>query len=191
MRSLSLYLAIALGGALGALSRYALSNWIGTRWTTSSFPLGTWVVNLLGAFALGFVFTYALGHELSPIWRTTITSGFIGAFTTFSTLNYEAWVLLSESNWQPALVYLGSSWILGLAAVAAGVAVARALPDVLMVSVTALASLAATLGIARHAPDAARTQPKPGLSPQSQTPLSAKIQQTTQLEPDKTGGGSR
>lgn len=122
-----LYLAVALGGALGSVARYLLAGWLGAR-AGGSFPWGTWVVNLGGTFLLGFFYTLALERSVDPLVRTGVATGFLGAFTTFSTLNLEAWGLLTGGAWWPALLYLASSWLLGLVAFGAGLVAARSFP---------------------------------------------------------------
>lgn len=155
-RTIALWAAVAIAGALGALARYVLSAWVARRWGNCAFPWGTWLVNILGAFVLGFAYAYTSEHELPGVWQTAFTSGFIGAFTTFSTFNYEAWVMLSAANWGPGLLYLASSWLLGLAAVAAGMATARVFAQAIAVAVTAALGLGVVRALAGRAPDGTR-----------------------------------
>ena len=89
---------IALGGALGTLSRYGLSS-ATQQWLGSKFPWGTAVVNIIGCFLLGAFYAFAIGRwNLSADARTVIFVGFIGAFTTFSTFVSETGQFLSDSR---------------------------------------------------------------------------------------------
>jgi len=116
---------IALAGALGALSRYGLGSLV-HRFTGPSFPFGTLAVNVLGCFALGAVMHIGLGTTLlSRTARITISIGFIGAFTTFSTFGYETVRLLEEGLWTAAIMNITLSLVLGLGAVVAGFGVGR------------------------------------------------------------------
>ncbi len=81
-------LLVALAGALGAPSRYALEWWVRTRRPTIT-PLGTLIVNVTGSLLLGIVVGLALAHGLDPDVRTVVGTGFLGAYTTFSTYAYE------------------------------------------------------------------------------------------------------
>ncbi len=108
-------------GAVGTLARYGLQGLVQER-TGSSFPFGTLVVNLLGCFLLGGIMEYALAHvTIPPEWRIGITTGFFGAFTTFSTFSWETTRMLEDGEWTRAGVYVLASVIGGLAAVFLGI----------------------------------------------------------------------
>ncbi len=108
-------------GAAGTLARYGLQGLVQER-TGSSFPGGTLVVNLLGCFLLGGIMEYALAHvTIPPEWRIGITTGFFGAFTTFSTFSWETARMLEEGEWTRAGVYVFASVMGGLAAVFLGI----------------------------------------------------------------------
>jgi len=113
-------LAIAAGGALGAVLRYVISGWVqgmgGTR-----FPWGTLAVNVVGSFALGLLMAGLLEHAVTgPTTRTFWTIGVLGAFTTFSTFSYETLALLSIGDWSAGMANVAANLGLGLAAALIG-----------------------------------------------------------------------
>jgi len=119
--------AIAIAGALGALARYGLEGFVSRR-TEGAFPWGTFVVNISGAFALGLVFTLATERwGLAPWARSAITIGFLGAYTTFSTLSFETYRLAEDRAIGLAAANMLGSCAAGLAAVYLGIVLARAL----------------------------------------------------------------
>ncbi len=116
---------IALGGALGALARYGVGTWVQGRLHSSTFPWGTFVINASGSLILGFVATLLAARFLNhPGWRPFVTIGFVGAYTTFSTFEYETAQL--QSSWQ-ALGNLVGSVVVGYGCVWVGIALARLL----------------------------------------------------------------
>jgi CrcB protein len=118
---------IALGGALGALSRYELGLWISDKWN-QSFPLHTFIINITGAFLLGFLnIVFLEKMSISPLWRLGIGVGFLGAFTTFSTFGFEVFTLIENGSYTLAATYTLLSIIVGILGVALGVGLARLL----------------------------------------------------------------
>lgn len=108
------YLFIGIGGIFGALARYAIGKWIAERWQ-SSFPLGTFFINLAGAFALGILVTFFA--KFLPAYsnlKVMTTTGFLGAFTTFSTYTYESLRLIENGQYYQAFKYVVLSTILGI-----------------------------------------------------------------------------
>ena len=94
----------------------------------SALPYGTFVINVVGCFAMGLLMTIIVDRELLPAaWRLFLCVGFLGGFTTFSSFGYEALMLLTEGRLLAALVYVGGSVLLGLVAAGAGVLCARVL----------------------------------------------------------------
>ena len=117
------WIGIALGGACGALARYGLNLWIQTRlgptaWAT--FPLGTLTINVLGCFLLGVTLTLSARGLISPEWRLAFGTGFVGAFTTFSTFAWESDLLLRGGEGLRAALYLSGNLLLGQLAVLLG-----------------------------------------------------------------------
>jgi fluoride exporter len=116
-RTLQKYLFIAIGGALGSITRYwvgsSISGRLGIR-----FPYGTLIVNITACVIIGFSMTY-LGRrtELNPAWRFLIPVGFIGAYSTFSTYEWETLSNLRAGAFGIAALYAVGSFALGLAAV--------------------------------------------------------------------------
>lgn len=121
------YLLIALGGALGSLTRYWVGSAISGR-LGSRFPYGTLVVNITACVIIGFSLTY-LGRraDLSPAWRYLIPIGFVGAYSTFSTYEWETLATMRSGAFLLALLYVVSSLVLGLVAVWGGSVLAEAL----------------------------------------------------------------
>lgn len=102
---------IALGGALGALARFGVATWVQARFLSATFPWGTFLINATGSFILGLIATLLAERFLThPNIRPLITIGFVGAYTTFSTFEYES--LQLGSSWQ-ALGNLVGSVIVG------------------------------------------------------------------------------
>lgn len=119
--------AIGLGGVLGANARYQVGNWAAARWGTV-FPWGTLIINVTGSLILGFFLTLVTERFSGrPTTRLFVATGFLGAYTTFSTFGYETVGLLQHGDLLRALAYVGASLILGLIAVLLGIAGARAL----------------------------------------------------------------
>jgi len=121
-------LLIAIGGAVGAVSRYAIDTWVSER-AASAFPWGTFVVNVSGSFLLGLLFALAIDRAVLPAdIRLPVMVGFVGAYTTFSTLMLESWRLVEGGAVLLALANLTGSVVAGLIALVLGLAVGRAIP---------------------------------------------------------------
>lgn len=123
-------LGVMVGGALGALSRYGFGLWlrtVGIGPTGVAFPLATLGVNVLGCFLLALVAGLAARGTLSPQGLVAIGTGFLGSFTTFSTLAFETDALLRGGVPWWALLSLASNLVLGYLAILAGRVVAARL----------------------------------------------------------------
>lgn len=114
-------LSIGIGGAIGAVLRYCMGN-ILTKVLGSSFPYGTFCINIIGCFFMGLLMTIIVDKGLlSPTWRLFLCVGLLGGFTTFSSFSYEALTLLQEGNLLFALLYAGGSVCLGILAAFLGI----------------------------------------------------------------------
>lgn len=120
------YFLIAAGGALGSMARYFVGSQIAER-STSRFFYGTFVVNMSACLLIGFALTLLGKHvELSPDWRYLIPVGFIGAYSTFSTFEWEMFTALETTAFLICALYVSLSVLLGLVAVWLGATIARA-----------------------------------------------------------------
>jgi CrcB protein len=116
---------VAVGSAVGGVSRYALGGLIQAR-AGDTFPVGTLVINITGSFLLGFLLRYALETTaVSPEVRAMLTTGFCGGYTTFSTFSYETVSLLEEGDWKRAGWYVALSVVLSIVGTFVGIAAAR------------------------------------------------------------------
>ncbi|WP_306521233.1 fluoride efflux transporter CrcB [Rheinheimera sp.] len=97
------YSAIAIGGAIGACLRFALSEWM-LHLFGRAFPFGTLLVNILGSFVIGLLYGLLITEQIAPNpWRIFIGIGVLGAFTTFSTFSMDTVLLLQQGDWQKAI----------------------------------------------------------------------------------------
>ncbi|EGJ51205.1 fluoride efflux transporter CrcB [Desulfocurvibacter africanus] len=116
---------MAMAGAAGTLARYGLAQAV-QRLSGQGFPTGTFAVNVLGSFLFGLVWTLCedrlpMGSEV----RIVLLTGFMGAFTTFSTFMFESSALLKHGQWMYALLNIGGQTLLGLFALTLGIAAAK------------------------------------------------------------------
>jgi CrcB protein len=119
--------SVAVGAALGGLSRYYFAGFIQQR-AGADFPAGTLIVNVTGSFLLGFIMRYALQSDIiSPAMRVLLTTGFCGGYTTFSTFSYETALMLGDGEYKRAALYVGGSVGIALVAMFLGFAAAQRL----------------------------------------------------------------
>ena len=126
-RALTPYLAISVGGALGANTRYLVASWATAQWG-AQFPVATLLINVSGSFVIGLYLTLATerftGH---PAVRLLVATGFLGAYTTFSTFSVEALRLIESGDAAAAISDMVASVVLCILAAAIGMFVAHTL----------------------------------------------------------------
>jgi CrcB protein len=121
------YFIIGAGGFVGAITRYILAVWIGQRWGRG-FPLGTFIINVTGSFLIGLLMTLmAERFTENPQWRLLLVVGFLGAYTTFSTFEYETGALLRDSEWLFAGLNVIGSVFVGFIALKLGEVIAKSI----------------------------------------------------------------
>jgi CrcB protein len=118
-------LLVALGGSIGAVSRYQISLWTANRYG-AGFPYGTLAANVIGCFIIGIFMTLITEkYSVSPYWRLLVTVGFVGGLTTFSSFSYETFKLLQDADVSGALWNLVLNMGLGFTATWLGISAAR------------------------------------------------------------------
>jgi CrcB protein len=119
------YLFIAMGGALGSIARYWVGSTIASR-MGAKFPYGTFVINLTACVLIGFSLTYLSKRtEINPAWRFLVPIGFVGAYSTFSTYEWETLSTLRSGAFAEAALYAFGSLFLGLFATWIGIVIAE------------------------------------------------------------------
>ena len=117
--------AIAMGGAVGAVARFVLSNQV-YAWFGRGFPYGTLVVNVIGSLLMGLLSVWFLERSIAdPLWRAAVLVGVLGAFTTFSTFSLETFVLIESGEWLRAISNMLVSVSACVVSVWVGVTLAR------------------------------------------------------------------
>ncbi len=109
------FVALTLGGAIGTNARYLLSRWLNELAWARGFPLGTFVINATGSFLLGLAAVVIL-ERLPPsqqAWYLWIGTGFCGAYTTFSTFEWETFKLIRDGSFTFALLNIVGSVLVG------------------------------------------------------------------------------
>jgi CrcB protein len=121
------FLVISLGAIVGANARYWMSR-SALRLLGPVFPYGTLAINVLGSFVLGFFLAWITRRGIvDPRWRLLVAVGFCGGFTTFSSYAVESMALIEQGQWLLVATNIVSNNLLSLAAVVAGMALARLL----------------------------------------------------------------
>jgi fluoride exporter len=122
---LTRFLVVAAGGAAGAVARYAVTLIVAMFWKRD-FPLATLLINVTGSFILGLFSTLAAERiGIDPMWRLLVATGFVGAYTTFSTFEYETERLAESGAIGWGVVNILTSVLVGFVAVRLGVSLAR------------------------------------------------------------------
>lgn len=117
--SIGLAGGVGLAGATGAVARYLLGRLIGEK-LSPSFPLGTLIINVSGALFIGFILALTTKKLISPLAQSILATGFLGGYTTFSTMSWESVQLLRGGSRRQGLLYLVGNVVPGLLAAALG-----------------------------------------------------------------------
>ena len=112
---MKLILLIGTGSFIGGIFRYLLSLLVHSK-TTTHFPLGTLIVNIIGCFLIGIILGFFDKGQISHEWRLFLATGFLGGFTTFSAFSSETFILFREGSVGYALLYVLASVLIGLLA---------------------------------------------------------------------------
>jgi CrcB protein len=126
MATLMPYLLVGVGGFIGANARFVVARLVGALFETR-FPLGTFIINISGSFLLGVLGTLVAQRVMpnSESMRLALGVGFLGAYTTFSTFEFETHALFDDGSWLTATTNMFGSLFVGLLAVRAGIVVAK------------------------------------------------------------------
>lgn len=124
------WLAVGIGGFVGAVSRFQISLWLSV-WSTQKFgriyPFGTFAVNVVGCLFIGILMALAVDRKISDVWQKILVTGCLGSLTTFSTFSYETIGLIRSDRPGLAAVYVVANLTVGLVAVMVGMGIARAI----------------------------------------------------------------
>ncbi len=113
--------SVGLAGALGALARYVLGRFIAER-AGSLFPFGTFLINVTGAFVIGLLFAFTGRKLINPSVQGVLATGFLGGYTTFSTMSWEGVQLARGGSTRFSLLYFAGNVAFGLLAATLGLA---------------------------------------------------------------------
>ena len=118
-------LIVGLGGFAGSISRYLIQNAVVSRFITI-FPLGTFIINIIGSLLIGLIFGFAERYQwMTQEWRLFLAIGFCGSFTTFSTFAFDNLQMIRDGNYYQLFWYISLSLVLGVAIAWLGFILAR------------------------------------------------------------------
>lgn len=123
---MKLILMIGIGGFIGTISRYLISVLIQNKFL-STYPWGTFTVNIMGCFLIGIIYALSDKGNFSVEWRLFLATGIMGGFTTFSSFSNETVSMLRDAQYGNALLYVGSSVLLGLLATFCGIVLIKSI----------------------------------------------------------------
>lgn len=116
---------VAVGGGIGAVARYLVSNWAAERYG-AVFPYGTLIANIGGCLVIGLFMGLVTERIIvNPYWRLLVTTGFLGGLTTFSSFGYETIKLVGDGNFNLAVLNILLNVVIGLAATWGGIALSK------------------------------------------------------------------
>jgi CrcB protein len=124
------WLAVGIGGFVGAISRFQISLWL-SGWSIQRFgrvyPFGTFAVNIVGCLFIGILMALVTDKKIHDDWHKVLVTGCLGSFTTFSTFSYETVELIRDDRPGLAALYVVANLVVGLVAVMVGMGIARAI----------------------------------------------------------------
>lgn len=123
---MKIILAIGIGSFIGGILRYLLAVFVQNKFLTT-FPLGTFTVNIIACFFIGVVFGLSERGNINSEWRIFLATGILGGFSTFSSFSNETVSLLRDGQLWYAFGYIAGSVIIGIAATFAGISVIKLL----------------------------------------------------------------
>lgn len=122
------WLAVGIGGFLGAVSRFRISLWF-DAWSQQRFgrvyPFGTFMVNVLGCLLIGILMTLVAERKLPEPYQKLLITGCLGSLTTFSTFSFDAFRLMEEGKTGLAGIYVTANLVVGMIAVVLGIGIGR------------------------------------------------------------------
>ena len=113
-------LLIGIGSFLGGIGRFLLTSFVQNKWM-STFPYGTFLVNVLGCFLIGVVYALSDRGSIHTEWRLFLATGIMGGFTTFSSFSNETVSMITDGQFTYAFSYVAGSILIGVAATFAGI----------------------------------------------------------------------
>ncbi len=117
-------LVVGMGGFIGASFRHAIGIWTSQLFKTG-FPFGTFFVNVVGCFLIGFFFSLGFDKNTELPLKEFMVIGILGGFTTFSAFGFETFTMLKSGQFKLAIIYILSSMIFGLISVGLGMSISR------------------------------------------------------------------
>lgn len=122
------FIAVAIGGAIGSLSRFGLSRWIQTMSRHKDYPWGIFVCNVLGCLLMGMLAGILIHRfEMGPVWRAAVLIGMLGGFTTFSSFSIDTITMIQAGDIGSALTNVILTLVFCLIATAGGLLITKSL----------------------------------------------------------------
>ncbi|MGC8820886.1 MAG: fluoride efflux transporter CrcB [Fervidobacterium sp.] len=109
-------ISVGIGGLIGSILRYITSLELNSMLSETFIPLGTLLVNVVGSFLLGFIMQIAIRMTMNPYLKLFLTTGIMGGLTTFSTMSYETFALITHAQYLSAFLNIMLNVVLGLSA---------------------------------------------------------------------------